>query len=479
MSNDKRQPGYYRGIWAHNENPDIALWNGRGWEKHGARAVGDEDSYKVTDPTPIDPNPAPQPTGQLTAEDALKQSSHEISSSLPVFWQNTFVIDPIAARVAVDAIKRYNFQQTAHLEKQLSIALGTIETMKEDAVANSEPNWQITAEEMPVPVGDFVLKNGRPTQNHDGSYYHYSNVVSMLSQYAAQQTAAKDEEIAALREMFSNCVSLLQGFPIAEPGDFDIGGKHHDWYCKRCDLLESFSMLGTGILGWRQTKDERIKELEGWKKEQMDVTSPLFDYGQSKEAGLPLGGSIVDEAISALKERKGLREELANNYRVIALADKLADQKDERIKELEAQLEASETCRELEATKDKDARIKELEGLYNTSLQTSGILRDQRNEALDKNEEKDARIAELEDVLIRIDWGNGTNWRTDYKKLLSRLSTGKTKHRDNSRRECWTEKELKYCTKEEIDSGRCGCNMQIPSKTGDTKPPEIPNSSTP
>lgn len=49
-------------------------------------------------------------------------------------------------------------------------------------------------------------------------------------------------------------------------------------------------------------KDARIKELESWKSQQMEVTGPLYEYGQSREAGVPLGESIFAAALSAWKK---------------------------------------------------------------------------------------------------------------------------------------------------------------------------------
>ena len=55
---------------------------------------------------------------------------------------------------------------------------------------------------------------------------------------------------------------------------------------------------------------EELEHLKEWKRQQLATFAPLLDYGQSKEAGLSLGSSIVQEAIKALKEWKGMREEL-------------------------------------------------------------------------------------------------------------------------------------------------------------------------
>lgn len=64
-------------------------------------------------------------------------------------------------------------------------------------------------------------------------------------------------------------------------------------------------------------KDERIAELEQWKKEAMEVSKPLFDYACSGKCDIPLGKSIYVAASEALKSQK---------------------EKDERIKELEERL---------------------------------------------------------------------------------------------------------------------------------------------
>lgn len=40
-----------------------------------------------------------------------------------------------------------------------------------------------TMEELPKPVGDFILKHAVGVEGNDGMYYHYSDVCRLLCQY--------------------------------------------------------------------------------------------------------------------------------------------------------------------------------------------------------------------------------------------------------------------------------------------------------
>lgn len=62
---------------------------------------------------------------------------------------------------------------------------------------------------------------------------------------------------------------------------------------------------------------DRVKELEGeneilkhWKKEMMDLTRPIFEWGQSKESGWEPGASIFDEVIRRVRAYKSLELEV-------------------------------------------------------------------------------------------------------------------------------------------------------------------------
>lgn len=69
---------------------------------------------------------------------------------------------------------------------------------------------------------------------------------------------------------------------------------------------------------------QRVKELEAWKREQIECFAPLLDYGQSAESGIKLGASIVAAAIGALKEKK------LNDARIAELEKELAERTKER-----------------------------------------------------------------------------------------------------------------------------------------------------
>lgn len=57
---------------------------------------------------------------------------------------------------------------------------------------------------------------------------------------------------------------------------------------------------------------ERCEELERWKREADSLLSPLLDYGQSKEANIPLGASITAVILQRAKQfeqaKKALKE---------------------------------------------------------------------------------------------------------------------------------------------------------------------------
>lgn len=295
MSSDKRQPGYYRvkynGKWA------FGLYNVQGlntWAiPNNKWYLGDMD-FEEIDPTPIDPNPAPQLTGQqFTSKDEVYAAHQAI----------------------VDALGGHRGKELDLLVKLAYTAIAGIHE------AMPQPTGQLTAEELLYRnVSDDA---GTPRWNAE-------EIINAMEEYAAQQTAALREELNRIMEL--------------------CGVQHVNG--------ESGALVAVSYI----LKERR--ELAAWKKDQMDVTGPLFDFGQSKEAGLPLGGSIIDEAISALKERKALREELDIERYNHDHAKKVIDQQDARIKELEAHIDKLATqgiCELSKMEKEKDARIAELE----------------------------------------------------------------------------------------------------------------------
>jgi len=52
---------------------------------------------------------------------------------------------------------------------------------------------------------------------------------------------------------------------------------------------------------------KEIKELKQWKKEAIELLQPILDYGQSKEAGIPLGENITKVVLERCKQAKAAR----------------------------------------------------------------------------------------------------------------------------------------------------------------------------
>jgi len=48
--------------------------------------------------------------------------------------------------------------------------------------------------------------------------------------------------------------------------------------------------------------EQEIKELKQWKSEATELLNPILEYGQSKEAGIPLGQSITDTVLERCKQ---------------------------------------------------------------------------------------------------------------------------------------------------------------------------------
>lgn len=55
---------------------------------------------------------------------------------------------------------------------------------------------------------------------------------------------------------------------------------------------------------------ERCEELERWKREADSLLSPLLDYGQSKEANIPLGASISAVILQRAKQYEQAKDAL-------------------------------------------------------------------------------------------------------------------------------------------------------------------------
>ena len=48
---------------------------------------------------------------------------------------------------------------------------------------------ETTEEELPKPIGDFIIENAKGVMGNDGMYYHYSEVCKMLKKYNEEQMA--------------------------------------------------------------------------------------------------------------------------------------------------------------------------------------------------------------------------------------------------------------------------------------------------
>jgi hypothetical protein len=48
--------------------------------------------------------------------------------------------------------------------------------------------------------------------------------------------------------------------------------------------------------------DQEIAQLKQWKKEATELLNPILEYGQSKEAGIPLGGNITSVVLERCKQ---------------------------------------------------------------------------------------------------------------------------------------------------------------------------------
>lgn len=288
MSNTNRQPGYYRVNY--NGDPVIAEWSGEHWELIGVYGFKTDNEVKVTNPTSIDPNPAPQTAGEENIKyafrDWLKNQQHvsftvdtwnaycagfkcanEIASPQPAVQftaEEMFHSVVTTERDKVDiisAMEQYAAQQTAHLEKLLSIALGKIETMKEDAVANSEPQpGQLTAAEIFLSSAAFP---GSPCS------YSIREITSAMEQYAAQQTAALREELG-FRETQIRLLRKDVFYGVKEVGELHTQVNQKDARIKELETeLNTYQSGGNDLLSQRavlieeiQEKDARIAELE-------------------------------------------------------------------------------------------------------------------------------------------------------------------------------------------------------------------------
>lgn len=64
----------------------------------------------------------------------------------------------------------------------------------------------IELEEMPKPIGQFIIDNGNGKQMPDGTYYHYTEVIKLLKMFSKNKeflvtTLSNEEKIKLLTEL--------------------------------------------------------------------------------------------------------------------------------------------------------------------------------------------------------------------------------------------------------------------------------------
>lgn len=75
---------------------------------------------------------------------------------------------------------------------------------------------------------------------------------------------------------------------------------------KSTSLKDAYIAGATAYAPYKQ----QCEELERWKEEAILVMSPLLDYGQSKEAEIPLGASITTTILQRAKQFQQAKKEL-------------------------------------------------------------------------------------------------------------------------------------------------------------------------
>lgn len=309
---------------------------------------------------------------------------------------------------------------------------------------------KLTAEEISKELQGFFTGR-KPLHGKNPEY-----PAILIQEYAAQQTAEKDARIKELENEVSELEESLKVQELArceaqeerqttteELEAAQLRVKELEAELSRIMELcgvQHVNGKGGATVAVSYIIQER-KKLARWKKEQISVFSPLLDYGQSKESGLPLGGSIVKEAIKALKERKELREELE------AVKKERAD--------LKYALRAVEEERDGEALKNENAHltIARKEQSIDDLNNNYAILKAQRDEAV-----KLLDIAAIHHVPIK------DQWQDQYIYLKKQLSSGETKpERVESDREicpiCDLDLWIKYRSGHEC--ANCGYTEEI------------------
>ncbi|WP_343302872.1 hypothetical protein AAHN97_15100 [Chitinophaga niabensis] len=277
-------------------------------------------------------------------------------------------------------------------------------------------------------------------------------------QYAAQQTAAKDEENTKLRQHNSSMVASIQD------REREILAKDEELkeLIISRDKWEETALLWIKEADQRKIEgDERIKELEGellrimelcgvqhisgegealvavsfilkerkelsaWKKEQIETFSPLLNYGHRPESGIKIGESIVTAAVAALKSQK------EQALRIAELEKELADKTDSpgwdsynhAVTETgEANMKIGELIEKVQQLeKELSKRTKERDLLAEVVVKDTEFVKTNQKAAIDMRIERDQAFGLLERCLQEDCLT--TSCRTAIESLLSSRET--------------------------------------------------------
>lgn len=281
MSNTTRQPGSYRvkykGKWHFAE---FQTDGGRKGETSGFCIPGylhmrKESELDDIDPTPIDPNPAPQPAGQLTADKLYNEMiMHQT-------WKGHEVRAKLRARACVDIAIKYAAQQTA---AQYSAMLNAVslqekaerETAAKDAeIAKLREKVEELHEEVQVMNGKFIRTNEGDKMHASYAYHEIASIIGVPEGGSAiemvqQMVNDLDEKDARIKE-------LEEAAERQEQLAYSIVQERDEVHGSLLMLLEEVPDENSAVervirqlesvKGDLKEKDARIAELEGQLKD--------------------------------------------------------------------------------------------------------------------------------------------------------------------------------------------------------------------
>lgn len=105
-----------------------------------------------------------------------------------------------------------------------------------------------------------------------------AEVVEEIKKNAEAKTAIENERIIGDSKDYGRRISYLDGY---EAGCIELGTE----YATKLHQVE-----------------QENAQLKQWKSEASELLNPILDYGQSKEADIPLGASISDTVIERCKK---------------------------------------------------------------------------------------------------------------------------------------------------------------------------------